>query len=348
MVDGRGGPEPAGARSAAEPSTSREPEGDPPTEAPTSAPSNATSPRRIPARQWSLILRRVGRHVVTNRLPLLSAGIAFFAILSIAPVLVTALSVYGAVNTPEQATEQLTSVARMLPDQVKPVVADQLTTIAAASTRLQTVRGLTALVIALWTATTAATSLIDALTVAYHETETRGFLRRTGLALSFVLAGALLLGGVLAVAGFVAKTTADAPGPLRAVVPWLAWPVLAALMAGMLAVLYRLAPDRKDARWRWTSWGATTATVLWLATSVALFAYVRRLGTYESTYGSLAGVAISMFWLWATVLLVVLGAALNAEAERQTARDSTVGPERPVGERDAVVADSVPPYPEDP
>jgi membrane protein len=116
----------------------------------------------------------------------------------------------------------------------------------------------------------------------------------------------------------------------------------------VLAVVYRLAPDRKDARWQWTSWGATAATLLWVATSVALFAYVQHLGTYESTYGSLAGVAISMLWLWLTVLLVVVGAAVNAEAERQTARDSTVGPERPLGEREAVVADSVPPYPEDP
>src|SRR3954463_8433508 len=134
MADGRGKPEAAGARSAAEPLTAAQPAGGAPTGAHSSSPSDATTPRRIPARQWSLILRRVGRHVLTSRLPLLSAGIAFFAILSIAPVLVTALSVYGAVNTPEQATEQLTSVARMLPDQVKPVVAGQLTTIAAAST----------------------------------------------------------------------------------------------------------------------------------------------------------------------------------------------------------------------
>lgn len=310
--------------------------------------SEATTPRGIPARQWGLVLRRVARRVVEARLPLLSAGIAFFAILSIAPVLVTGLSVYGAVNTPAEASEQLASVARMLPTEVQPVVAGQLTTIAASSKRLDTARGLTALVLALWTATAAMTSLIDALTVAYHERETRGFARRTGLAVVFVLAGALLLGGVLAAAAGVAKAVADAPGAVRAVVPWLAWVVLAALMSGVLAVLYRLAPDRKDAQWRWTSWGATGATVLWLVTSVALFAYVRRLGTYESTYGSLAGVAISMFWLWVTVLLVVIGAAVNAEAERQTSRDSTVGPEQPVGERQAVVADSVPPYPEDP
>ena len=309
--------------------------------------SGATTPRRIPARHWRLILRRTGRQVVDARLPLLSAGIAFFAILSIAPVLVTALSVYGAVNTPAEASEQLTSLARMLPAEVQPVVGGQLTTIAAASKKLDTVRGLTALVLALWTATAAMTSLIDALTVAYHETESRGFARRTGLAFMLVLGGALLLGGVLAAAGVVAKATGDAPGIVRTVVPWLAWVVLAALMAAVLAVLYRLAPDRKNAQWRWTSWGAAGATVLWLVTSVALFAYVRRLGTYESTYGSLAGVAISMFWLWITVLLVLIGGAVNAEAERQTSHDSTVGPEQPVGQREAVVADSVPPYRED-
>ncbi len=306
---------------------------------------DATAPRHLKARDWGQVLTRVGRDVVVNRLLLLSAGIAFFAVLSIAPVLVTALSVYGAVNTPEQAMQQLSSVAEMLPPQVQPVVADQLTSITAASGQVLTRRGLTGLLIALWTATAAMTSLIDALTVAYHEDETRGFLRRTRLALAFVLGSALLLGAVIAVAGVVTRALSGAPEAVRTVVPLLVWLALAVLMTVALSVLYRYAPDRKRARWRWISWGATGATVLWLATSVALFAYVQRLGTYESTYGSLAGVAISMFWLWLTILLVVVGAAVNGEAERQTVRDSTVGPERPLGERGAVVADSVPPYP---
>ena len=308
---------------------------------------DAVAPGQISARGWRMLLRRAAGHVVAARLPLLSAGIAFFAVLSIAPVLVTALSVYGAVNTPAQALEQLSGVAEMLPTQLQPIVADQLTSITAASTTVLTARGLTGLVIALWTATTAMSSLIDALTVAYHETETRGFLRRTALAFGFVLGGALLLGAVLAVAGVGSRALDDAPAIVRSVAPWVIWLVLAALMSAVLAVLYRFAPDRKQARWRWTTWGAMGATALWLATSVALFAYVQRLGTYESTYGSLPGVAISMFWLWITVLLVVVGAAVNGEAERQTTRDSTVGSERPLGERGAVVADSLPPVPDE-
>ena len=309
--------------------------------------SDAASPGGIPARGWRKILGRVVRHVLDDRLMVLSAGISFFAILSIAPVLVTALSIYGAVNTPEQALEQMSEVAARLPPELEPLVAEQLTTITAASSEVLTLRGLTGLAVALYTATTAMTYLIDALTLAYHETETRGFLRRSGLALLFVLGGAVLLAGVLTAAGALGRVVDGAPDVVQALAPAGTWLAVAVLMAAVLAVLYRFAPDRKEARWRWISVGAVVATLLWLGTSVGLFAYVQSLGSYEKTYGSLAGVAISMFWLWISVVLVIVGAAVNAESERQTVRDSTVGPEQPLGERGAVVADSAPPYPRD-
>lgn len=293
------------------------------------------------------MLGRAGRHLVVSRLPQLSAGVAFFAVLSIAPVLVTALSMYVAINTPAQALDQLSNVTEMLPRQLQPLVAEQFTTIAAASTEVLTRRGLIGLALALWTATTAMSWLVDALTVAYHEDETRSFVRRTALALAFVLAGALLLGAAIAASSVASRATAGAPELVRDVTPVLIWVALAGLMIAALAVLYRFAPDRKQARWRWISWGAIGATALWLVTSLGLFAYVQRLGSYEATYGSLAGVAISMFWVWITVFLVVVGAAVNGEAERQTVRDSTVGAEQPLGERGAVVADSTPRRPTD-
>ena len=303
---------------------------------------DAVAPAQLTARDWRQVVRRAAAHLVDARLPYLSAGVAFFAVLSVAPVLVTALSVYGALNTPAQARSQLAQAAQMLPPQVHELVTDQLTSITTASTEVLTVRGLVGLVLALWTATTAMVALIDALTSAYHETETRGFLRRTLLGLLFVLGGALLLGAVIALAGVVSRAADDAPGYVRAVMAVGAWPALAVLMSMVLAVLYRFAPDRRNPQWRWTTWGATGATLLWAGTSAALFAYVQGLGTYGTTYGSLAGVAISMFWLWLTVLLVVFGAVVNGESERQTLRDSTTGPEQPLGERGAVVADSTP------
>ncbi|MET0765299.1 MAG: YihY/virulence factor BrkB family protein [Blastococcus sp.] len=306
--------------------------------------SDAVSPHRIPLRDWGSILRRAARHVLSDRLQIFSAGISFFAVLSIAPVLVTALSVYGAINTPEHARAQLAGLAGRLPPELEPLVAEQLTTITAASTDVLTFRGLTGLIVALWTATTAASYLIDALTLAYHEHESRSFLRRMGLAITVVLGGALLLGAVIAGAGIVARVLDGAPYAVQAVAGVLAWPALTALIATALCLLYRFVPDRHPARLRWISGGATVAAALWLAASTGLFTYVQRLGSYETTYGSLAGVAISMFWLWISVFLVIAGAAVNAEAERQTARDSTIGPERPLGERGAVVADSTP-YP---
>ena len=304
---------------------------------------DAAAPRHISARGWGQLLRRAFAHVADARIPLLSAGIAFFAVLSVAPVLVTALSVYGAINTPAQAMAQLSRVAELLPPQLEPIVADQLTSITTASGKVHTMRGLAGLLIALGTATTAMVSLIDVLTVAYHESETRSFLRRTALGVVFVLGGALVLGAVITTAGVVSRAFSDAPEMARTLATVALWLGLSVLMSTLLTVLYRFAPDRQQARWRWLTWGAIGATAVWLAASVALFAYVQRLGTYESTYGSLAGVVISMLWLWITVLLVVIGGAVNGEAERQTTRDSTIGPERPLGERGAVVADTVPP-----
>lgn len=303
---------------------------------------DAVAPGQLSAQSWRELVRRAGRHVVESRLPFLSAGVAFFAVLSVAPVLVTALSVYGALNTPAQARTQLSRVAEVLPPQVELLVTDQLTSITTASTEVLTVRGLVGLGLALWTATTAMVALIDALNVAYHETETRGFVRRTLVGLLFVLGGALLLGAAIAFASTISRAIEGSRSDVSAVVAVVLWPALALLMGAMLAVVYRFAPDRKNPQWRWTTWGAAGATLLWVATSAALFTYVQNLGTYGTTYGSLAGVAISMLWLWITVVIVVFGAAVNGESERQTLRDSTTGMERPMGQRGAVVADSTP------
>lgn len=305
----------------------------------------AHSPHLIPAAGWRRVLRRVARQVLSDRLMVQSAGVSFFAVLSVAPVLVTALSIYGFVNTPETARRQLSGLADVLPPDLDAVVTDQLTTITAASADVLTFRGLTGLVVALWTATTATMYLLDGLGIAYHQPETRGFLRRVGLALVFVLGGAVLLAALLTVAGIASAEIDGSSGPFRLAARALSWLALATLMAVALAVLYRFGPARARARWRWLTPGSVLATVVWLAVTYGFFSYVQSLGSYQSTYGSLAGVAISMFWLWTTVLLIFFGAAVNAEAERQTTRDSTVGPERPAGSRGAVVADDVPPHP---
>jgi membrane protein len=139
-----------------------------------------------------------------------------------------------------------------------------------------------------------------------------------------------------------AVSDAGAPHALRLAVDIAVWPVLAVMMVLALAVLYRVAPDRDDPKWRWVSWGAVLATLLWLVASAGFALYAANFGKYDQTYGSLAGVVVLLLWLYLTALVVVLGAEVNAALETQTVRDSTTGPEAPLGRRGAEAADSVP------
>ena len=129
--------------------------------------------------------------------------------------------------------------------------------------------------------------------------------------------------------------------PLRWTASILRWLLLAVLLIAGLAVLYRFAPDRDNPRWSWVSWGSVVATVLWVAGSLVFSFYVSTFGNYNKTYGALAGIIILMFWLFLSAFTVLLGAELNTEMELQTAKDTTAGPEQPLGERQAHAADHV-------
>ena len=120
------------------------------------------------------------------------------------------------------------------------------------------------------------------------------------------------------------------------------WVMLVVLVGAALAVLYRIAPDRDAPKMRWVSVGAAIATLLWLLASIGFSVYVSTFGNYAKTYGVFAGIVVLLMWLWITSYAVLLGAEINSEAEQQTAQDTTKGPSRPMGERDAVKADSGP------
>ena len=106
-------------------------------------------------------------------------------------------------------------------------------------------------------------------------------------------------------------------------------------------MLYRFAPSREEPRWRWVTPGALLAAGLWLVASLAFSFYVSNFGAYDAYYGTLGGVVVALLWFYISAYAVILGAELNAELELQTRRDTTTHPERPMGERDAFVADHV-------
>jgi membrane protein len=204
------------------------------------------------------------------------------------------------------------------------------------------------LLLALWSASGGTSNLIAAVNTAYDEKETRNFVKKRGLALVLTV-GAILFFAIAAslVAVFPAGASAIGLGGwARAGFEALRWVVLLVVIAIALAVLYRLAPDRDDPKFRWVSVGAAVATVVWIVASIGFSIYVNNFGSYGKTYGSLAGVVVLLLWLWLSVVAVLLGAEINAEAEKQTVRDTTTGPDRPLGERDAVKADLRPDQPD--
>jgi membrane protein len=201
------------------------------------------------------------------------------------------------------------------------------------------------LLVALWSASGGVGNLVTAINIAYDEDKKRGFVKDKLIAVSLTVGAIVfMLVVVFLVAGVpVAFELLGFGGPLRWLAEVVRWVLLAVLVMVALAVLYRVAPDRDAPKFRWTSSGAIVATVLWLLASAAFSLYVTLFGNYAKTYGALAGVVVLLLWMWITNYAVLLGAEINAETEEQTVKDSTRGPDRPLGQRGAVKADSLPP-----
>jgi membrane protein len=131
------------------------------------------------------------------------------------------------------------------------------------------------------------------------------------------------------------------PTVLRWLVALIRFLILGGLLVVALAVLYRYAPDRDQPKWSWVSWGSGIATLLWVLATIGFALYANFFGNYNKTYGALAGVIILMFWLFLSAFVVLVGAELNTEMELQTAKDTTKGPQEPMGERGGHAADHV-------
>jgi membrane protein len=286
---------------------------------------DAEAPQEVGGRGWLQILKRVKTEAKNDNLPLLAAGVAFFALLSLAPALAATVSIYGIVADPADVQRQVGDALAAAPAEVRDLVSQQLETVTGQSAGGLGVTAVVSIVLALWSASSGMKHLMEAINVAYGESETRKFVKLRGTAL--VLTVGAIAFGVLAVG-------------IITVVP-LAFPLLAIGLVAGLAVLYRYAPDRDEPKWSWTAPGTIIATVGWLVASVLFSIYTATSGSYAETYGALGSVVVLMLWLMISAAMIVLGAEVNAEAERQTAEDTTKGAERPLGARDAYAADTV-------
>ena len=303
----------------------------------------ADEPARIARRGWWDIARRTTREVRDDNVSTIAASVAFYAMLAVFPALIAVISVYGLVADPRDVRDQIESFTSALPEDASRLMTNQLNSITRESGNGLGVGVVVGIAAALWTAAGGVSALIKGLNLVYDETESRKFVRLRGLAVLLTLGGVatvvVMLGLIVAAPPLVRRLTGSGLGSSALVA--LRWPLLAALILFGLAVLYRFAPNRRRAKWRWVSWGAVVATAVWLLASAGFSIYVDRMGSYNETYGSLGAVIILMLWLYLSAFAVLVGAELNAEMERQTAEDTTAGQERPMGTRDAHAADTL-------
>jgi membrane protein len=303
----------------------------------------ADTPRQIPAAGWRDVLWRVKDEMAKDNLSLVAAGVAFYALLAIFPAIAATVSIYGLVVDPQTVSDQLAATSEVLPAETRGLIGEQLTRVTSSASSALSLGAIISLLLALWSANKGTQSLISALNIVYDEPEKRGFIRLTLISLGMTLGIILfLIVGLAAIAAMPALFgNLGLPETVRRLASWLRWPILGLIFVIGLAVLYRFAPSRNEPRWRWVSWGAVVATVLWLIGSALFSWYVSNFGSYNETYGSIGAVAVLMMWFWLSALIVLLGAELNAEMEHQTGRDTTRGAEEPMGERGAYVAGTV-------
>jgi len=303
---------------------------------------DADHPGDIPDRGWLDVLSRLALSLGEDGMWLRSAGVAFCAIFAAIPGASVPVALVGLLASPEAVHRPIEMLAGLVPPSASGFLADQMQAIAATS-RTQLGAGLGAAILAaLWGAWSGASGLIAALNVAYRENEARPILRRAWDALVVAVGSTLfMLLAFLLLAVFPLVLEQLSLGPtLKAVLAFARWPALASICTLALAMLYRFAPCRRAAKWRWVSPGATVATALWLVSATGFSFYVANFPSYNQTLGLLGSIMLLLTWSYLTAFAVLLGAELNAELERQTVRDTTRGPERSLGQRGAAVADA--------
>jgi membrane protein len=283
--------------------------------------NNSFSVGRFDMASWWAILAATRRQMGKDNISALAAGAAFQSLLSLFPTLTAVVSLYGLVADPNMVERQITAMQGVLPPEAVKLIATWLQALVQGPTAKFGIGLIISVLLALWSMWSATGMLMTAVNICYGEEEKRGFV-------SFNL-HALALGAGLALFGIAALALVAVLPAALALLPvsnaWgdvlglVRWPLLIVTLA--LAIVYRYAPDRAEPKWQWISWGSGAATALWILGSIAFTTYVSNVGSYDKTYGSLGAVIILLLWFYLTAYVILAGAELNAEIERQITRE---------------------------
>lgn len=302
----------------------------------------AHAPHRIPLRGWKDIAWRTYQEIGRDRLPAVAGGVTFYTLLALFPAIGVFVSLYGIFADVGVVQKQLADLATVFPQAVVDIIGAQMLRLASRPEASLSLAFLISLLLSVWSANAGMKALFEGLNIAYDEEEKRHFVKRTALTYGFTF-GALVFLVVMTAILVAAPVAFDQLGLDEMADLWipLRWLVLLIVAAVAFSVVYRFAPCRAQARWRWVSVGGVLAACFWLGGSLGFSWYVNNVAHFDVTYGSLGAVIGFMMWIWFSVMVVLIGAELNAEIEHQTALDSTTGPAAPMGERGAAMADTV-------
>jgi len=305
---------------------------------------NAEKPTDLPKQGWLDVLTRTKQQLGEDNLSIVAAGVAFYGFVAVVPAIAVMIAIYGLIANPSQVAEHVTALTNVLPGEVVPMLKEQMVRIASDSTTAG-IGAIIGVVIALYSSANATKALITGMNIAYGEKERRSFLKLTAVAMGLTLAaivGVILAVGLVAVLPTILAQLNIGSGVER-LLNVLRWPLVVGGFIIALAVVYRYGPCRDEAKWRWISPGTLVAGVLWLIGSGLFSLYVSKAGTYDRIYGPLGAIVVFLMWLFLTAFVVLIGAELNSELERQTTKDTTEGEPKPMGQREAHSADTVGP-----
>ena len=313
----------------------------------------ANKPQEIPKEGWFQIAKRGWAEAKADQVPLLAAGMAYYAFLAIFPAIIAAVLLYGFFADPGTISSQINALGPAVPQNIKDIINTQVST--ASGNGAVGFSAVIAILLALFSASGGMGQLMSAVNSCYDEEETRGFVKKRGVALLLTLGAIVFFLVVIALIAVLPAILSafGTSGFVAFLIQAGRWVLLLAVVLVALAVLYRVAPDRDAPKFRWTSVGAAVATVLIIIASIGISLYTSGIASggtnpYQKTYGAIAGVVVLLLWLFVTAYAILLGAEINAESEQQTIKDTTKGAPQPIGERDAVKADSVPTGEDDP
>ncbi|WP_363349340.1 YihY/virulence factor BrkB family protein [Methylocystis echinoides] len=304
---------------------------------------DASTPAEIPASGWMDVLGRVYNNIAEHRVLAIAAGVTFYALLAIFPAIAAFVALYGLVADPATIAGHINALSGVLPAEGLSIVSDQIQRVSAQGSARLGAASIIGLLVSLWSANAGMKAIFDALNVVYQEREKRGFFRLNAVTLAFTLGGMAMIAMSLAlvVAAPPALQALRLPPEAETAIALLRWPILLVLVALAISLVYRFGPSRDEPKWRWVSWGGAFAAIVWLAASLLFSWYAANIGKFNETYGSLGAAIGFMLWMWVSSIVLLIGAELNAEMEHQTAKDTTEGHPRPLGERGAVMADTV-------